>query len=347
MLTIVNVILFANATHSTGLGHLIRSLNFIRYYVEDARVLVIGEITSPQFLTRFNDINFELIQAPISKFCRLQLVEFLSHLRNRNLIPQLILVDNPLIEFNIELELEFLSAKTVTFLDYPHRETGADFVISTNALDSRVENSFKRIMTNQSAKLYIGPEFFILDNSFYAKTIPDSFQPNRVAANFGASDPGNLMKRLLEIASQDIFRKINFDLVLGPLSNLEVPKSISWPENVRVSREYGNSVEFWSGSEVAIGSVGVSFLERMFLGVPTLAVPQSPEQLAEAQRFEELGQGLVLKHFFSGNLITASNEIFEYLTDAARIELIRARLITFRARHLESLKTLGEDFLGY
>ena len=343
----MNAILFANAIHSTGLGHLIRSLNFIRYYFEGAHVIIIGEISSPKILTRFNDMTFELMESPISRFSRSYLTEILSHVRVQSIIPQLILVDNPIIDFDIELELKSLSAQTVTFLDYPHRETHADFVISTNALETGVESTFRKIMKNQQAKLFVGPEFFVLDRSFYSESITNGFKSNRVAANFGASDPGNYMKRLLEIVSQDYFRKFNFDLVLGPMSNTKISKSFSWPEHIKVSEEYEKSYDFWSSCEIAIGSVGISFLERMFLGIPTLVVPQTPEQLAEAQRFEELGQGLVLKHFFSENLRVASEEILEFLLDREKIEHIRVRLIDYQAIHLSAIEDLGKDILGH
>jgi spore coat polysaccharide biosynthesis predicted glycosyltransferase SpsG len=327
MLTIVNVILFANATHSTGLGHLIRSLNFIRYYVEGAHVIIIGEISSPHLLARFKDLNIELVESAISKFGRAHLMEILSFSRIQAFGPQLIVIDNPYIEFNIELDLESFSAKIVTFLDYPHRETQAGFVISTNALDAGIKSSFERIMKNPKVKLYIGPEYFVLDKNFYSRSIPDSSKSNRITANFGASDPGNYMKRLLEIVTQDQFGNFNFDLVLGPMSNVEIPKTISWPRNIKVSREYGTSFDFWSVSEVAVGSVGISFLERMYLGIPTLAVPQTPEQLAEAERFAQLGQGLVLKNFLNEDLALASEELLEYLLNRERVERIRGQLI--------------------
>lgn len=346
MLTIVDVILFANATHLTGLGHLIRGLNFIRYCAEGAHVIVIGEVSTPTIVARYLDLTIELIEFPISKFGRIHLSEILSLNRIRSFHPELIVIDNPYIDFNIELDLEFFSAKSVTFLDYPNRETQANFVISTNALEVGINSSFEAIMKNQKSKLYIGPEFYVLDSNFYQKSIPDPSKSNRITANFGASDPGNYIKRLLEIVSQDNFRNFNFDLVLGPLSNFEIPKSIFAQKNIRISKEYESSFDFWINSRVAIGSVGISFLERMYLGIPTLAVPQTPEQLAEAQSFEQVGQGLLLKDFSNRNLLAASEELFEYLSDWGRIERIRGELIQYRGIHLDSLEALRKDFFA-
>ncbi|MCB0745091.1 MAG: hypothetical protein KDC67_14380, partial [Ignavibacteriae bacterium] len=146
-----------------------------------------------------------------------------------------------------------------------------------------------------SIKKFLGPEYFILDDSF-KKIKPNIFHPEKkkwdVLVTFGSADPENLTIKLLTILEKyiDVFSKVR--IVVGGLNlnykiilNLNVIKQ--YPNIFEVHYDTKNIYDLMKNSDVAISSLGLTFWELLLHKIPSFVISGSERERIQLKYFRK------------------------------------------------------------
>ena len=121
-----------------------------------------------------------------------------------------------------------------------------------------------------------------------AKNINESF---RVLISCGGSDPAGLLGRVVKSFEQIDTLKLELTAIVGhavkPENMIHEKHSLTCLKNVRTLAPH------IYGSGLAVVSGGITMLESLCLGVPTVVVPQNEEQRLNSEEFARRGAVLV------------------------------------------------------
>ncbi len=148
--------------------------------------------------------------------------------------------------------------------------------------------------TSASDGTLTGPEFAPLASSYAADLAwadrPMAGNANRVLVAFGARDSANATGRVLDAIAL-IGDLPETTIVLGPTAphREDVTRRAEALSNVRIIFAPDHMIPIYRSTDLAIGAPGVSFLERLCCGVPTILVCQNANQQPIAQAAAEEG----------------------------------------------------------
>ena len=153
----------------------------------------------------------------------------------------------------------------------------------------------------------------------------------RVLISFGAVDSKNISGKLLDLIIENInfFKhKINFTIVIGKsnvnLDNIktkyELLKNYSNSKvNVKIIFNPKKIEKIIKNSHIAIGAPGISHLERMYCGLPSILISQNNTQKSLTKQWKILGAAISVED----NLIDVIRYLSEYSFDIDYLSKIR------------------------
>ena len=116
-------------------------------------------------------------------------------------------------------------------------------------------------------------------------------EPSRVLISCGGSDPAGILGRVVKAFEQIDTRKLELTAIMGRAVKPENLKSekhvLTCLKNVRTLAPH------LYGSGLAVVSGGITMLESLCLGVPTVVVPQNEEQKVNSEEFARRGAVIV------------------------------------------------------
>jgi len=212
----------------------------------------------------------------------------------------LLVVDHYALDATWESLLMPHVGKIMVIDDLAQRPHSCDILMDQNA--GRHEIDYAGLVPTECA-LYIGPKFALLRPEF-ARYRPSSLQRRRYPAlknllvSLGGVDKENHTSRVLEA--------LNY-CCLPPACHITVIMGARapWIEEVKMTAvdchrptevlvDVDCMASIMSASDLAIGAVGMTALERCSLGLPSLAVVTAANQVAGAKALEALGALVIL-----------------------------------------------------
>ena len=218
--------------------------------------------------------------------------------------------------------LEFIGALKnagLLVVDFEDRGPGrdlADILIDPHIYPGTPESEY-----SGEAACGFGPRWAILDPE-YRKLRRRAGNPNsmvrekpavsEITLACGGSDPAGLTAKILRLLDRRS-EKFRIKLVSGPFAAGEYPACRN--HRVKIFQAPSTLATLLFGSDLALVSGGITMLESLCLGVPTVVVPQHEEQYYNAAKLTSLGALLLTPppddSTFRVGLEVVLNEVFE------------------------------------
>lgn len=280
----VDVLFIVSGGQEVGLGHVYESITLAKEIEKLSEIEIVSLSDSPEVLNKLEENGFHPSVVQES--------EIAEHLKDPR--PDTVLINLPWIGKQLVEEIDSkLSSRIVAHGDpstnlSPEAVEYCDVVVSSNKVD---EGFGGRKYTDENGTLHlVGPRYFVLRPEFYEYS--ESYETEdleEVLMMFGASDPSNLTSHFLsELLSSE--RNYDINVVVGAgfqyHDELEEVLNKHDTKTLTVYEDVNNVSELMHNSDFVLTSPGLSSLEALFIGVPTLAVYQNERQ-EEAYRTAE------------------------------------------------------------
>ncbi len=318
-----------------GMGHLFRSLAVANFLKKKGIVVKFLLMTAENAELKdfFKDKPFEIAQTdgeifPVADFLLYDMPfpdpGFIANFRNSNPIAQ------------------------ITALDY---SDSADENITTiiNLFDH--QRMLAKREKNNKTRFLSGPEFAIIREQFFPlrnlqKNISETIE--NVLITFGGADPAGNTLKLLE--NPKWFQNMRVTAIIGVnfTSKKQIlEKSRTLPHNFKVIEAVGNIETYMSNADLVICGAGTTLIESMFLGIPTIVIPQTGDE-AIFGKFIETQDGCIFANFVENGVKKALNmmkdcEFRKKMSENAML-LVDGKGV---GRIIETLKSLERQVLEY
>lgn len=251
-----------DANSSIGMGHLRRCLTLAKQFYSDGhRVTLISHQSSQTFFSKkIKGIRTIFVQ---NKFDTQVLMSF-----------DVVVIDG--YEFGVKFEREVkitTNALIVVIGDHAKRKHTADLYINQNQSVSKTSLSPYHI---KHCKFLLGLDYALLDEGVTTlKRKRVSKKLNRILVTFGSAGPVEMYDKTFQAAEKIGFQG-HIDFVFG-FTPLQKRKSKSF-----VAKYHGfkDIIPLLDQADLVIGASGVSLLERSFLGIPSISVTMSQDQVS-------------------------------------------------------------------
>jgi len=207
----------------------------------------------------------------------------------RRLAPQWLVVDHYELDADWERAVCHPGTNVLVIEDTPNREHECDLLLDQTP--GRLAAHYQALLPAR-CELLTGSRFALVRREFAlaresAMSRRRSASPTRVLASFGGTDPQRLSVRLLSVWP-NVVGPWSLHLVVGDSAQLAALQPAADAHRIRVTANISDMAPALSGADLAIGSVGVSALERCAVGLPSIVVPVADNQRETAARLREL-----------------------------------------------------------
>ena len=203
-----------------------------------------------------------------------------------------IIVDHYGIDHTWESALRLSTKKLMVIDDLADRCHDCDLILDQNYF-IKGEYRYDSLVPPTCTKL-LGPQFALLRNEF-SKARKQLRQRdgviNRILVFFGGSDPDNLTGQALEELSQNEFKNIEVNIVIGSGNpNYDIlEKQVKKRALTRLYVQINNMAELMVKADLAIGAGGATTWERLSLNLPSIIVPVADNQKPLSRDLNEKG----------------------------------------------------------
>jgi UDP-2,4-diacetamido-2,4,6-trideoxy-beta-L-altropyranose hydrolase len=146
----------------------------------------------------------------------------------------------------------------------------------------------------------LGSKYAIVAPSFIDRkptAVKQSLQ--HIVVTFGGRDSNNVTNRVIDVISAQISEKfaprVSVVMTRSSLHLGKVSKAIAAASaDISLHLDHANMADLLSGADLVIGAGGVSLLERMALGIPSISISTAMNQSAMLEGAAELGATIYL-----------------------------------------------------
>ncbi len=158
--------------------------------------------------------------------------------------------------------------KTIVFDITGKFSQDADVVIN----DSFVKQFTAYSGLSRRTKKYLGPKFFVMENSSKPARMPKAIR--NIMVTMGGSDPAGLTLKILR-SMPEIFFRFNINVVLGPLftEQKRVRKITDNLPSVKVYENPPDFLQLLSLQDIVVTAAGRTLYECAFFGKTVISVP--------------------------------------------------------------------------
>lgn len=196
----------------------------------------------------------------------------------------LLIVDHYALDYRWEKFLREMAKKVLVIDDLADRKHDCDFLLDQNYY----KNSFYRYknLVPEYCKCFFGPEFSLLRSEFIDLECSSNFKSlkedvSRVNISMGGSDPKEATYQCLEYLLKIEEYTGIIDVIVSYLKeeSLEKLKNLcAINSRINLYQSPKNYIYLCSKADLVIGSGGTSHWERMYMGLPTIAIATAKNQ---------------------------------------------------------------------
>jgi len=203
--------------------------------------------------------------------------------------------------------------------DFGDAPSFSDFVISPSYVQERKANNINQIIMT-------GPKYALLSNKYSQNTLQNYNSSNikTILMSFGLYDSKNCTKVALDALEKTDF-KGKVQIAIGskaPNLNHIKKKIAKYNFNIEIFEDLYGLFDLYSKADLVIGAGGVSLLERMALGKPSITFVVSDNQKKQAEWAQSLGATIS----FYLNKDLEQNKIVESLNSLLSSVIIRTKM---------------------
>jgi len=285
----MNVVFRIDASNRNGMGHLSRCNNLAELISERGyKVYFIFRFLDKKFRNLLDKKKYKIIILPNNKFFKdekkinvediwSKKLQKIDSTATKKIIKKkkidLLITDHYGLNFNWEKDLSSKVKKIMVISDYVNRKHFCDYFVNQN-VDHNKKKLVKKFLPKK-CQIFLGPEYALLNKKYYGLKNKVNIKPkkiNKILLSFGGTDVPFLIQKFLNIFNHKKFKHITVMIVA-----YKKVKGFSKVKKVFYSSP--NSLEkIIFRSDFSIGGGGVTNLEKMCLGVPSLVIPLSKNQ---------------------------------------------------------------------
>lgn len=195
------------------------------------------------------------------------------HLQNRVKVDWLV-VDH----YSLGIEWESLLREAVSRImvidDLANRRHDCDLLLDQGYLGNNKQRYEK--LVPRHCRCFVGPAWFLLRSEFMEvnKRVRDK-SIGRILVSFGGSDSGNATTRALASIVEVVPKNIEIDVVVGAQNphRESICKFCDLNVNMKYHIDTTKIALLINAADLAVGSVGVTALERLYMRVPSFVTP--------------------------------------------------------------------------
>ena len=164
--------------------------------------------------------------------------------------------------------------------DHLHKKHNCDVFINNNFMDSVSKSKIKKL--NPNTNLFLGQKFFIHNHKFLKlkKKNKNRKKIKEIFAFFGSSDPSNETFKFIKAINK--FHNLNFKILIGKLNKnyLRIKSYCKNKKNIKIFFNETNysTLKIMHNADFSFGSGGINLTERLFLGIPSVAICTASNQ---------------------------------------------------------------------
>lgn len=272
------IVLCIESSHSRGMGHLFRGLNFIDYFSRRGYKILV--------LINDNEIAKEILKSKEINFRTVDLNDLHS-----NWEKEIIQKENILVWINDRLDTEETHSKNVTALgckliNFDDRGSGAKYSdLGIYGL------AFIKDNTLGGQKVLYGSDYLILNPEIDRFKRKRSGHPKSILVTLGGSDTYGVT---LKIISKLKKLSIEATIIIGPsFQHLSELESICGNQYL-IKQTVPSMIEEFSYYDLAITGGGITPFEANASGLPTLVVANEIHEIPNGEYLQKLGSSRFL-----------------------------------------------------
>ena len=140
------------------------------------------------------------------------------------------------------------------------------------------KNNIKKL--NPNTLLFLGEKYFIHNKTFFKMKKKEKKKIKKVFIFFGSSDPSNETFKFIKAVKN--FDQLKFIILIGKL-NKKISQIRSYCKNRKNIKIFYNvpnnlALRIMQNTNFAFGSGGINLTERLYLGIPSVAVSTAMNQ---------------------------------------------------------------------
>lgn len=216
--------------------------------------------------------------------------------------PDWLIIDHYGIDTQWESELHCQGLKVMVIEDLTTRVHNCEVILNQNFFPYKFDQYLRRVP--EDCVQFVGPQFALLRPEF-TQARPRRRQirkpVERVLLFFGA-DPSNVTTALLRLLGHPDFDHLRIDVVLsaGNIHRDAVVEAVAKHGNAQLHIQIKNISDLMIQTDLCVGAGGISMLERLCVGLPSLVVTIASNQ--ERSSRELYREGLLVWCASSENL---------------------------------------------
>lgn len=159
---------------------------------------------------------------------------------------------------------------------------------------SASEAAYRDVYRDASVACLVGPAFAPVRSQFRRRTELNRSEVERVLITSGSTNQGRLLESLVDVCLRSVPRA-KLEVVVGKLASYDGEAD----DRINVLHDVADMASVMSRADLALSAAGSTLYELAAVGVPTIAVATTENQLLNAEGYERLGLGPVV-HFKDG-----------------------------------------------
>lgn len=271
----LKIVFRVDGNKKIGLGHLNRCISLARQFKKDGHLVsFVSNITTQSFFPT----NFKI---PTHFIHRMDDITYFEKC-------DLLIIDSYQLNHIYEKKIKGrFKLKILVIDDFVNRKHLCDFYLNQN-----VPPRSKILHITSKYKPMLGSQFALIDPSFFKKKKKYSSVVKKILINFGSNDQRHLFIPFLRALKRISYNE-NIDVILGYAQKHQHLKT---PPNITIYH-FIHMKKFLKESDLAIGGCGISALERCAMGVPSISISLSKDQIANAKYLHHKKATIYIGHW--------------------------------------------------
>lgn len=217
-----------------------------------------------------------------------------------------LIVDHYALDKEWESGLRKHAGQIMVIDDLANREHDCDLLLDQNFYED--QDSRYNGLVSDNCRLLLGPRYGLIREEFRVVCSSQkraTGQCRRILVFFGGVDATNQTGKALGAIEKVKHTKLQYDIVAGaanPHWN-ELSQRAERRRNVNLRRHVDNMAEFMAQADLSVGAGGTTTFERLYLGLPTIAVSAAENQV---KSLEDLSRHGFLKYLGRAESVTSA-----------------------------------------
>lgn len=203
----------------------------------------------------------------------------------------LLIIDHYALDQVWEKKLRPFSKKIMVIDDLANRAHDCDILLDQNYINE--QKRYDHLVSPDTIKLF-GPKYALLRKDFignHQRTELKDKKLKSIFVFFGGSDSDNLTTTSLKALLQPDLEHLSVDVVIGSTNphQEELKAIVRNKPNVQLHIQVENIAELMAKADIALGAGGSTSWERMAIGLPSIVVTISENQIPLTRDLEKDG----------------------------------------------------------